>query len=52
MSATREEPATTRVASRGGLTLTGHSPAWWLGAAALLLGLVVLVLAPTYLLLE
>jgi ABC-type branched-subunit amino acid transport system permease subunit len=52
VSATREEPAGTRVASRGGLTLSGRSPGWWLGAAALVLGLVVLVLAPTYLLLE
>ena len=52
MSATREEPAGTRVAPRGGLTLSGRSPSWWFGVVAVVLGLVVLVLAPTYLLLE
>jgi branched-chain amino acid transport system permease protein len=52
VSATREEPAKTRVAPRGGLTLSGRSPSWWFGVVAVVLGLVVLVLAPTYLLLE
>jgi branched-chain amino acid transport system permease protein len=52
VSATREEPPATRVAPGSRLSLSGRSRAWWLGAAAMALGLVVLVLAPTYLLLE
>jgi branched-chain amino acid transport system permease protein len=49
---TTTEPGPAAIASAPAALLAGRSRAWWLGAVGIVLGLVVLVLAPTYLLLE
>jgi branched-chain amino acid transport system permease protein len=51
-TAAGRRPARAAIARGPAALLVGRSRAWWLGAVAIALGLVVLALAPTYLLLE
>lgn len=51
-TAAGRRPVRAAIARGPAALLVGRSRAWWLGAVAIALGLVVLALAPTYLLLE